>query len=212
MATDIPHSYFYGTFQHLSATLVKQGTLQPGEHVRFLVYAFPETLIPSQHTPQPLGRFVIQEVSQPLSLVTSSLAYFQQNSQFMDQETTEPRTDTDPPVFFHPPVLDEAVSLAKAAGELETGGILIGHLHRDDSSGEIYLEVTAQIAAVHTQAQRTSLSFTPETWTAVQTALTLRKKNEGWLGWWHSHPNFCKNCPPEKQRTCSLSQDRKSVV
>jgi hypothetical protein len=42
----------------------------------------------------------------------------------------------------------------------------------------------------------------------VQAALELRTLGESMLGWWHSHPvrEWCKNCPEEKRKQCSLAR------
>ena len=65
------------------------------------------------------------------------------------------------------------------------------------------------IGARHAQGQLTRLTFTAESWTAVQAALDLRRKAEMMLGWWHSHPSrvWCQKCPVEKQKVCPLAMD-----
>jgi hypothetical protein len=111
------------------------------------------------------------------------------------------------PVFIPASVLHAAEELKTAAGENETGGILIGHLWRDVESLEIFAEVTALIPARHTTANSTKLTFSPQTWDAVHTAIAVRAKDEIWLGWHHTHPSryWCK-CGPEAQKTCSLGR------
>jgi hypothetical protein len=69
---------------------------------------------------------------------------------------------------------------------METGGVLIGHICRDASLPELFLEITAQIPA-RAKGELTKLRFTPDTWTEVQTAVDRRKRDEIWLGWYHSH-------------------------
>ncbi len=205
VTTALPFGYFQKTFQQLSVTLIKQGTLQPTDVIHYSICAFQKGQTESESRIRP-ARFAVEEVAHPLPLEERSLDFYHQHSRHFEEETSTVQDIPDVPVFFHSQIMDEAMALAKNAGDLETGGILIGHLHRDTTSTEIFLEVTAQIPATHTQAQRTSLSFTSETWTAVQAALTLRKNKELWLGWWHCHPNFCKNCPEERQKTCTLSK------
>jgi len=92
-------------------------------------------------------------------------------------------------VFVHWRVFEEASVLTRAAGALETGGILIGHVCRDSSVPELFLEVTAQIPAP-ARSQLTRLSFSPDTWSVVQALINRRDQNEVWLGWWHSHSFF----------------------
>jgi hypothetical protein len=115
----------------------------------------------------------------------------------------------DIPVFIPQRVLDEVESLTRAAGSMETGGILIGHLYHDPSLPDIAVVVTAQIPAQHTESQTTKLTFTAETWTSVQAALDLRRSGELMVGWFHSHPSFafCKpECTPERRAKCALQK------
>ena len=67
--------------------------------------------------------------------------------------------------------------------------------------------MTAQIPAQHTEQELARLTFTPETWTAVDAALALRDGGEIQLGWWHSHPasHWCDACPPEKRQRCKTA-------
>ena len=70
----------------------------------------------------------------------------------------------------------------------------------------MFVEVTAQIAAKHTVADESKVTFTSETWTDVRQAIALRRSNEIALGSWHSHPArfWCSKCPEERQRACAL--------
>jgi hypothetical protein len=109
-------------------------------------------------------------------------------------------------VFVSPAVVEEATALTLDEGASETGGILIGHLHRDPVSGQVFVEITAQIPARHTVGSSVKLTFTADTWTDVRATIALRSHDEMMLGWWHSHParEWCKECPPERQRACPL--------
>jgi proteasome lid subunit RPN8/RPN11 len=102
-------------------------------------------------------------------------------------------------------VLDEADAVAKAAGEVEAGGVLLGRLARDAAGGDLVVEVTAQVPAHEAVADDTSLRFTPRTWHAVHAAVALRKAGERPIGWWHSHPRNvwpCRDCAPERRAHC----------
>jgi hypothetical protein len=107
-------------------------------------------------------------------------------------------------VFVPAQVIEEAQEQSRSAGSVETGGVLVGHLHRDVGGSELFVEVTAQIPAPHTEANAVKLTFTADTWVAVRAALALRKRNEVWLAWWHFHPAPCvmNDCPPEKRAQC----------
>ena len=71
-------------------------------------------------------------------------------------------------------VLEEMCVLTREAGERETGGILLGHLCRATSGGDVGLEVTAHVAARHTVGDAVKLTFTSDTWTDVRAAVALR--------------------------------------
>ena len=111
-------------------------------------------------------------------------------------------------MFLPREVLEQTAALTAEHPGRETGGILIGCLRRDAAAARLYLEITAQIPARHTEATSAKLTFTPATWTDVQSALTLRNRDEAMLGWWHSHPvrEWCKDCAPEKQAQCVLAR------
>ena len=114
-------------------------------------------------------------------------------------------TAADFPVFIARPVLDEAATAATAAGDLEAGGVLLGSLSRDEDSGDLVLEVTAQVPAREAVADDASLRFTPATWQAVHAAIALRRANERIIGWYHSHPTKtwpCHACPPARRAEC----------
>ena len=117
-------------------------------------------------------------------------------------------SDGELPIFVPRLVLDQATEQTEREPGRETGGILIGHLRRDGESGRLFVEVTAQIPARHTEATSSKLTFTADTWSDVQGALTLRAQEEIMVGWWHSHPvrEWCKECAPEKRAQCALAQ------
>jgi proteasome lid subunit RPN8/RPN11 len=114
--------------------------------------------------------------------------------------------EQDFPVLIPRTVLQECTAHSRTAGDVETGGVLVGNLHRDTDTHDIFACVTAEIRAEHTRADQTSLLFTAQTWADVDAALALRRQEEVMLGWWHSHPHFCRTCPPERQRSCVYSR------
>src|SRR5262249_49598024 len=150
--------------------------------------------------PEPDG-FSVDEIAQPLPLDDAAIEPLQARSIFSGPD--EPAGEV--PVFLRQQILVEAVEQARVAADVETGGVLVGKLCRDPRSREIFLEITAQVAAPHTRSQSTRLTFTPETWAAVQAAITLRRRNEIMGGWWHSHPDFCRlrSCPVERRARCT---------
>jgi hypothetical protein len=104
-------------------------------------------------------------------------------------------------VVLLPEVLEQAVALARGAPDLEVGGVLSGTLARD-VDGELFLEVRALLPARHAVSRPDRLTFTADTWADARAALALRGGDECLLGWFHSHPFFCRNCSPQAQRQC----------
>lgn len=199
LGSEFPATYFSAEIGRVSSELIEQEKVQAGDRLRYIVSAFPWRS--EGDASRPL--FTAKEEPPAISVVDSSLEEFQGKSELLGAVEGD-----DGAVFAPRGVLDEVTRLAKAAESVETGGILIGRLHRD-SRPEIFVEVTAQIAARHVEADSTRLTFTSETWDDVRSALALRKRGEVMLGWWHSHPvkEWCKNCAPERQRVCSMSND-----
>jgi proteasome lid subunit RPN8/RPN11 len=200
VSREVPRSYLQSYAQEAAAKLVEKGMLQAGASFRYVVSAFPVADATAVGEPQS-GGFSIEEIVQPLALAEASLGPFLRDAVFAGAR--EPAGHV--PVFVPRRVLDEAVELARAAGDFETGGVLVGSLRRDASAPEVFVEVTAQIPAPHTLSRSTKLTFTGETWAAVQAALDLRKRKEIMLGWWHFHPDFCRlrNCPMERRKRCT---------
>lgn len=199
-SADFTNSYFRQLAKQASALLIEKGSLKKGERFKFLAAAFPQ----QKNKEAVKLNFTMEEVAPDLSLRDASLVEQVQGSTFQGRLDAD-----DMPLFVPQRVLEEAKALSKEAGAKETGGILIGHLGRDQKLLEIFAEVMAQIPARHTEATLTSLTFTSETWTGVRAALELRRKGEIMLGWWHSHPvrEWCKGCSTQSQKVCTMASD-----
>jgi hypothetical protein len=201
---DIPRTYVRAFAQDLGAELVKKGVLKGGDVYTWTLSAYP--VAAEEKAAEDDGDFAVEDVPQPLPLDTAPLGALIAHATAVDvPEDDRPHV----PVFVPQRVLDEAVALCREAHDVETGGILVGKLHRDASAAtpeaaDLFLEVTAQIPAQHTVSAATKLTFTGETWAAVRAALALRRQNECMLGWWHYHPSFCRlrDCPPERRASC----------
>lgn len=205
VSADFSTAYFHDLAELAGTRLVEKGLLQAGDHFRYLVAAYARDEEPAQ-----INRLSIttEEVAQALELKSSALDVYQRAAQPCGE--TAPDEIDEMPVFMPQHILDEVADLTRQAVERETGGILIGHLRRDESVPEIFAEVTTQLAARHTVSELTKLTFTAETWTECRAALELRRRDEIFLGWWHSHPVRewqCKHCPLERQRVCRLARD-----
>jgi proteasome lid subunit RPN8/RPN11 len=199
-AREIPRSYVRGLAHQAAAKLVERGVLQAGEAFRYVVSAF---TAPAVDEPRP-DVFAVEEIMRPLPLAAAPLASFL--AQSVPAGPDEPAGLV--PVFLPRRILDETVESARQAADVETGGVLVGRLCRDSGESgarsEVFVEITAQVPARHVRAHSTRLTFTADTWAAVQAAITLRHQDEMMLGWWHFHPDFCRlrDCPVERRARC----------
>ncbi|HSB09194.1 MAG TPA: Mov34/MPN/PAD-1 family protein [Blastocatellia bacterium] len=201
VAIDFSSSYFKALATQASSHFIDKGRLENGQKFRYLAAAFRREAEPASGARL---QFTTEEVAPSIAIRDSSLG--ESLAESVPHGTI---CVGDVPVFVPQRVLDEAAVLSRSAGARETGGILIGHLHRDATVPEVFVEVTAQIHARHTEADLTKLTFTAETWTEVQAAIDLRRKSELMLGWWHSHPvrEWCRECPVERQQVCRMAGD-----
>lgn len=198
VAADIPLGYFSDLAQAASAQFVTSGELASGEIFEYRVCAYPSTRRDHEER-RPEEIFAVQPVPQEVPLDGRSLDDFMADSPACGEVEAESM-----PAFVPREVLAEVAAMMDQAGDLETGGILIGHLHRDQRRPEVFLEVTAQVPAEHAEHELSRLTFTPDTWAAVDAALELRGRGERYVGWWHTHPSgqWCQQCPPETQARC----------
>jgi hypothetical protein len=192
--------YFSDIASALVSARLAEGRLLPTDRVRYAVNAF---AVDNHTAIGPRTRLHVVDRPQPLAVHDRAFGVLAAASQI--------RGDVDPSdleVVLPQDVIDEACALTEAAGERETGGILIGHVCRDTDRNDLGVEVTAQIPARHAVSRTEKLTFTPDTWTDVRHAVELRRQDELLLGWWHSHPAFkwCDECPVERQRVCHLGQ------
>ena len=202
VSCEVPTSYFASLAREASAGLVAKGVLRDGELFRYLVGAYPNGQV-RQENPS-AANFGIEEVSPSMPLKQSSLADFARRSVRFGQADTHGGI----PVFLPQEVLDETAGLSRKAGALETGGILIGHIHQDASLPELFVEVTAQVPARYSRSELMRLTFTPDTWSAVSASIKLRKKGEVMLGWWHSHSYMKQDRtdPPDSEDANGLAK------
>ena len=197
VSREFPLEYFTSVARRASTAFVDRGLLKAGEFFRYRVSAVPGP----QRRPEAPAAFSVEEVSPALPVKAGTrLRHLMQ-----DAEPQGAIDGDDFPVVVPRLVLDEAVELTREAGARETGGVLIGHLHQDADTPELFLEVTAQIPARHTQSELTRLTFTADTWTTAQAAINLRRADELMVGWWHSHSYMketCKDCEKRREQSC----------
>lgn len=197
---DFPTAYFNGLAKQVTAELLEKGRLTKEDQVRYLPVAFFDE---GHANAGPVSPYKSREVPPNITFKESPLADFTERSCACgDAEQGEM------PIVISQDILEETRELARTAGAKETGGVLIGHLHRDTERPEVFVEITAQVPAVHTISDVKHLTFTHETWSAARAAVDLRRSGEIFLGWWHSHPvrEWCKDCPQEKRSVCPFAK------
>jgi proteasome lid subunit RPN8/RPN11 len=201
ITADIPRSFFRPSAMRLGDTLVAQKKLESGELFTYAVLAFLASEDKRRQAPDPLQ---VEELPVPTALTLGSI-----NDEFARSVAFGEVGSGLMPVFVPQVVMDEALALAERAGPVEAGAVLIGKMCRDAGSRELFLKVTAQIPARHALSASAKLSFTAETWAAVQAALELRRAGEQWVGWLHNHPGapyWCKkDCAPEAKLKCAFN-------
>jgi hypothetical protein len=196
----IPLNFFDTPVNRLSNKLIERGTLSHGELFTFRICAYTsQTFAAATNGDDDPS---IEPISTPLPIRAGGLAAMQSGTTAVSGPAT---CADDMPVFIPQQVLDEVEAQARGV-EVETGGVLIGELHRDTNTGALFSSVNAFIPARHTIADRYSLKFTADTWADVDAAIALRNQGEIPLGWAHHHPFFCAQCPQENRRLCSMSR------
>ncbi|MBD3163170.1 MAG: hypothetical protein GF328_13795 [Candidatus Latescibacteria bacterium] len=195
-----PNRYFSGLARGISTALVEDGRLKEGDTFRYLTVAVPKT---EERDAAERPRFTTAEVDPPLPIRETPIGRFEEAAVAAPGGEGDGR---EIPVFVPEPVLREIRTHARAHAEEETGGVLVGVIHRDRERPEAFVEVCAQIPARETIAKKTRLTFTPETWAVIRDARATRPEDELMVGWWHSHPvgAWCADCPQEKKEACRV--------
>ena len=205
-AVGFPLTYFSAAVIAASGELVASGALVAGQRFDYKVFALPDTQ--GQRPPDPAIKVVA--IAERPAVECTNMAPFvaaarsHAGGAAVPDSLSSPSDSTAMPIFVPQQALNEATELAQGAGDVETGGVLVGKLCRG-SEGQLFCRVTAQIPARHTTATRQSLRFTPDTWVNVDAAIKLRGRGEVAIGWWHSHPWFCVKCAPQQRAICPFS-------
>lgn len=191
--------YFMAAAREGSAAMIASGLLQAGDRYLYRVCAY--TCRERVATPLPGPALSLEESSDPLKLDEAPLESF-----LAAATHALPGADDELCVFIPAAVLEHCHEHSRSAATVETGGILVGNLHRSAAEPRLFLEITAMIPAPHTDAGAASLTFTPETWKAVANATALRGREELMCGWFHFHPHFCRACPAAARSACRFSR------
>ena len=195
VSMEFPLTYFSPCAERVACERVRRGELETGDLYEYSVLAEPR-----RTEPAPRRRAITIETTSPaLSITPAALQPLMNRSLLMGSDHAR-----DVPAFIHWNVLEECSLLTRRAGAMETGGVLMGRIHRDDAGGDLFLDVTAQVPAA-AEGELTRLSFTADTWNQMQCEINRRCTTEIWLGWWHSH-SFTKAQRPE---ISSLSTPRR---
>ena len=112
------------------------------------------------------------------------------------QAWDEPLVD-DLPILIEQHVLEESVEEARADPDREVAGFLLGSLHRDPETQQVFVAVTGLVSASGTtEASSTSVTYTPASFAKLKEVIKLRGSDEMICGWFHSHPfKLCSECP-----------------
>lgn len=204
--------FFQELAQRGSESMVEKGLLTAGQTYKFGISAYAKEAQEAQETArastgdEDTAGLQFEDVDEPLVLREKPIEQLARTARPAGHDARE----SDMRVFVPRAVVDEVVAAARAAGELEVGAFLLGHVRRSPGSPEIYVEVTAQVPALHTDATKASLTFTPDSWAAARDAIALRGEGESFVAWAHFHPNWgdnaCARCPEKRRRVCPLSR------
>lgn len=201
---EISNQYFHQQARRVVLEKIPEGGSQVSkESYKYLITAHPSSSPPLSRS---AGSLSIEMQRPDYPFRKTRLSEYARQARWF-QAVEEPEAF---PVFVPQEIMDEMIETTHQAGAKETGGILIGYLHRDETVPEIFAEVTCQIHAQHTRSGLTQLTFTAETWSDVEAARKIRGRDEILLGWWHSHSymkEICKNCVRLKEGTCAASAD-----
>jgi proteasome lid subunit RPN8/RPN11 len=187
-------SYFGGHARRIVAELVQRGVVQTGAKLGYRLTACP---VWNGDTQTDGAGFTLDGATATVAIRPAS------RRSLGHEESWDSPAAEQFPVLIHRRVIDDALAEAQAAGDDEAGGFLLGHVCRDDTSCEVFLQVTCLVPAQHTEASSTSLTFTPESWAHARRLSELRGAGEILVGWMHSHPfRFCAECPVPAPPEC----------
>jgi hypothetical protein len=196
----LPTAYLAPLARQAVAALIASGVVAAADRVRFLVAAQPGASDPAPDA----DAWLFEDVAQPLQITDRALPVAVAREQ---GPLGQARHVGDLPILIPQAVIDQTHALSRAAATRETGGILLGQLHRDPDTRTLFLRITAQLPARHTVATETRLTFTEATWAAARQEVAARQRGELLANWWHFHPWWCRPCPPARRATCTLDSN-----
>lgn len=93
------------------------------------------------------------------------------------------------PIYVHERVLERILEYSELDLRRELGGFLIGGLHQDGDAS-LYVEVREFLPAVDARSRGASLTFTHETWSAMNRQVEREFAGQVPVGWHHTHPDL----------------------
>jgi proteasome lid subunit RPN8/RPN11 len=186
--------FFRTLVRHTGAGLAVAGRAEPDAVLLYRLAAYLD-----EQAPAAAGGLMIEVESEPAAVPVRPGS----RRALGPAEAWDAPAPNDFPVVIPRRVLHEAVDEARRAPEREVGGVLLGHLRRDDELNELFLEVTCLVPAEETQATGVSVTFTHATWARAREVADWRGEGETFVGWVHSHPfRFCAECPVPVPKEC----------
>jgi len=85
-------------------------------------------------------------------------------------------------------VLNEVHRHGKETSDVEICGVLVGNVYRDARGPYLYIE--SSIRGNHATSKVAQVTFTAETWSAIQEVMDRAHPDQKILGWYHTHPGF----------------------
>jgi proteasome lid subunit RPN8/RPN11 len=84
--------------------------------------------------------------------------------------------------------LDAIHGHGKSITAVEVCGVLVGNVYRDEQGP--YLYIADAIRGDRASGLAAQVTFTAETWSAIQTVMDRDHPDERIVGWYHTHPGF----------------------
>lgn len=91
-------------------------------------------------------------------------------------------------IYLHVAALDNILDHVRAELRREVGGILVGSF--STCAGHLVTDIREAIRAPETRAGVTHVTFSHETWAAINATMDSDFAEHRIVGWYHSHPNF----------------------
>ena len=95
--------------------------------------------------------------------------------------------DDAPSICLHQSLLETIVDHARGDLQRESGGFLLGQFDQADRS---YVELQHVLPAAGTRSRGASLTFTHDTWSALQRSRSQEFPDCQLVGWYHTHLNL----------------------